>query len=216
MTTSLRAATIAACPSSQRAELARTLTARAASRAKGKRADAVGKAFEAVVNDAFEALHHVGILAHWTWTGAPSKHVRRGSRIEMVPTGPAPCDVSALTRDSRAVIAEVKHSARYIDLHAGIGKTGHAEAGLQSHQRAQLDAYADAGAVAMLVVEVAGVRAVIPWEEARTLPGVGVTVARAWAQEIAQGVAALCGHAYSSDASGRPDGAVAARRGGGP
>lgn len=162
-------------------------------RAKGSAAHAAGKLFETAAADAFAALAADGTLAHWTWTGPPTRRVNQRGRLELVAVGPAPCDVVAITANGRALVAEVKRAGDRVDLHAGIGPNGQPEAGLQPHQRAMLDAAEDAGAVAMLVVEIAGVRAVLPWEVARVLKGVGVRVARAWACDLAEGIRALVG-----------------------
>lgn len=168
-------------------------SAPATARAKGSAAHAAGKLFEAAAADAFAALAAGGTLAHWTWTGPPTRRAWQNGRLVLVATGPAPCDVVAIAADGRALVAEVKRAGHRLDLHAGIGPNGQPEAGLQPHQRAMLDAAEDAGAVALLVVEIAGVRAVLPWAEARALKGIGVRVARAWACDLAAGIRDLIG-----------------------
>ena len=137
-------------------------------------------------------------------TGAPSKHVRRGSRIEPRRSVPAPCDVSALTRDGRGHRGGEAQRG-YIDPHAGIGKTGHG-CWLQSHQRVARRVRRT-GRRGDVCRRGRRVRAVIPWEEADAPgrrvhggPRVGAGSHRA---------SPLRWHRVPSDASGRPDGAVA-------
>lgn len=161
-------------------------------RDRGEAAREAGNAFEREVRAVFGGLHARGVVKHWTWTGPPSKYVRREGRLELVPTGPAPCDIVGVLPDARGFVAEVKHEADGLALHPGVDRKGRPGAGLQRHQREQLDVYDDAGAVAVLVVEIAGVRAVIPWSEARGLRRLGKRATQPWACDLAAGMEALC------------------------
>lgn len=179
----IAAAALAACPPSQRAALAAQLSSRATHQRVGARSRAGGDAFERDVARALDVLTRLGILAWWSWTGPRCRATKIAGRLAMVPVADGPCDVIACAADGRCVAIEAKRSESRVPL-AGDGIRG-----LRPHQRAQLDAVDLAGGVALLVVEVAGIVAVIPWAAARDLAGVGVTVARAHAvTDLAAGI----------------------------
>jgi len=91
-------------------------------RDRGEAAREAGNAFEREVRAVFEGLHARGVVKHWTWTGPPSKYVWREGRLELVPTGPAPCDIVGVLPDARGFVAEVKHEADGLVLHPGGGR----------------------------------------------------------------------------------------------
>lgn len=168
----LAAASRAACPPSERPALVAAQEARAQHVAQGHAARASGDEWEATVYGAMRALVVEGVVAWWEHTEAPRVVVGGEVRCTRV----ALCDVVGATRDGRVIVAEVKRAtARAVDLRA----KSVARSRVRPHQAAQLTATADAGGVALLVVEVRGVAAVLPWRDVRGLDVVSVDVARA-------------------------------------
>ena len=112
----------------------------------------LGDGFEAWVAYRLDALRVAGDLAWWRKVGAPVKWLRDG---RVIPTGVAPCDYVAQTRDGAAVLIEAKSTAG----------TTLAQSAVKEHQRAQLNA---AGACGWLAVEFRDegappFRALVPW-----------------------------------------------------
>lgn len=152
-----------AAPPSEREAVAKGLHHRTSSRAQGRSAERNGRAWEASVFAALDALQAEGTLATWGHYGPQSKRVRRGGALVTVTTGTAPCDVMGTLRGGRTLVAEVKRGSRVVL--AGAAKTR--DARVEEHQRAQLEAVHRAGGVAALVVCVRDVVAVIPWGDVR-------------------------------------------------
>lgn len=144
--------------------------------AQGHTAKRNGDAFEREVFAALAELQRTGALAWWSHTSPDSKRLRDGRTIT---TGRALCDVVGCTADGRAFVAEVKTSTRRIELsEARIkGKTKKL-GGVQGHQRAQLNATADARGVALLIGRVGDVTVVARWSEVRDLAAITAPTAR--------------------------------------
>ncbi len=170
-----------------------TVEARATSRTKnarqGRAAQRTGATWELEVFAALDAMVRNGALAWWAHTSPGSKRLRDG---RVIVTGRALCDVVGVTGDGRGFVAEVKRHGSRIEVVAGD------RGGVQPHQRAQLDATAGAGGVALLVACVGDVRAVIPWVALDGVRAVTKTVARS--HEARGGLlAALQGAAMGRD-----------------
>ncbi len=174
---------VAACPPSERAALAASTKARADHAAQGAAAQASGGEWEAAVYAALrdlspsEELLDLGVcpvdfaVAWWEHTSHGSKMIDGAWR----PVKHALCDVVGATGDGRALVIEVKRAREgAVDLRPD----STARARVKPHQARQLQATADVGGVALLVVEVRGVVAVIPWRELRGVETVNVEVAR--------------------------------------
>lgn len=161
----------AACPPSERAALAASVKARVEHSAQSAAADASGKGFEGEVFEALDALTLAGVVAWWEHT-SPGMTMVDGA---WKPTRRALCDVVGLTSDGRGIVAEVKRTREGV---VDLRRDSTARARVKPHQARQLQATADVGGVALLVVEVRGVVAVIPWRELRGLEVVNVDVAR--------------------------------------
>ena len=167
--------------------------ARATSRTKnarqGRTAQRAGATWEREVFAALDAMVRNGALAWWAHTSPGSKRLRDG---RVIVTGRALCDVVGVTGDGRGFVAEVKRHGSRVEVVAGD------RGGVQPHQRAQLDATAGAGGVALLVACVGDVRAVIPWRALDGVRAVTKTVARS--HEARGGLlAALQGAAMGRD-----------------
>jgi len=167
--------------------------ARATTRAKnarqGRTAQRTGATWEREVFAALDAMVRNGSLAWWAHTSPGSKRLRDG---RVIVTGRALCDVVGVTGDGRGFVAEVKRHGSRVEVVAGD------RGGVQPHQRAQLDATAGAGGVALLVACVGDVRAVIPWVALDGVRAVTKTVARS--HEARGGLlAALQGAAMGRD-----------------
>lgn len=214
MTASLRAATLAACPPSQRAALARTLTAHDAHVAAGHAARASGDTLERWLDAQHAAALAAGILVRVGHFGPAStitgKRDHRGRLLAAI-DGKAPPDYIGILRGGRALVVEAKRRT-------GRLRRDDSRDGIPAHQTAWLDDAHRSGAVAIVVVEfvrAAGVtRHAIPWGE---IPwegdSVGPSTLAPW--RVDGGLYLARWTLGPSDASGRLDGAVAARRGGG-
>ncbi len=145
-------------------------------RRSGVAAKRTGEAWERVVGAALDALAHEGLVAHWTWTGARCRPVKHAGRVLWTPVEKGPCDVAGTLAGGRSLVVEVKASSSALPLRPTATKHG----GLAPHQRAQLDAVARAGGCALLAVQIAGTRAVIPWTEVAEMDGATRDVARSW------------------------------------
>lgn len=161
----------AACPPSERAALDAQVSARAAHAAQGAAAQASGGDWESAVFDALGTLTLTGDVAWWEHTG-PGVVLVEGV---WTPTRRALCDVVGVLRGGRGLVAEVKRTVEGV---VDLRRESKARARVKPHQADQLTATATAGGVALLVVEVRGVAAVIPWREVSGLDAVNVDVAR--------------------------------------
>lgn len=148
-------------------------TKRAGASAKSRAAQASGAAFERDVFAALDALVACNVLAWWGHFGPQTKHL---AHDRVIVTGHAPCDVVGCTSDGRAIVAEVKRHGRRVVFD---GRRTH-DAHVEPHQRAQLEATVRHGGVALLVVDIAGERAVIPWASVSLMPALHVGTARQW------------------------------------
>lgn len=144
-------------------------TSRTAHARQGRTAQRTGATWEREVFAALDAMVRSGALAWWAHTSPGSKRLRDG---RVIVTGRALCDVVGVTGDGRGFVAEVKRHGSRVEVVAGD------RGGVQPHQRAQLDATAGAGGVALLVACVGDVRAVIPWVALDGVRAVTKTVAR--------------------------------------
>lgn len=144
-------------------------TTRTAHARQGRTAQRTGAAWEREVFAALDAMVRNGALAWWSHTSPGSKRLRDG---RVIVTGRALCDVVGVTGDGRGFVVEVKRHGSRVEVVAGD------RGGVQPHQRAQLDATADAGGVALLVACVGDVRAVIPWRALDGVRAVTKTTAR--------------------------------------
>jgi len=152
--------------------------AKPTARVTGRTAKRNGDAFEREVFAALATLQRVGVLAWWSHTSPDSKRLRDGRTIT---TGRALCDVVGCTADGRAFVAEVKTSTRRIELsEARIKGKTKKHGGVQGHQRAQLDATADAQGVALLIGRVGDVTVVAGWSEVRGLAAITAPTAHPW------------------------------------
>jgi hypothetical protein len=167
----LAAASRDACPPSERPALVAAQEARAQHVAQGHAARASGDAWEAAVYDALRALVAEGVVAWWGHS-EPGRIVVDG-RVRY--TRKAFCDVVGTLAGGASIVAEVKRGKRVVIDPAYRGRDPH----VVEHQAEQLTATADAGGIALLVVEVRGVAAVLPWREVRGLDVVTMDVARA-------------------------------------
>lgn len=149
---------------------------RASVTARNATAQRNGAAFEGDVFKAFDALVVDGVLAWWGHYGPTTKRL---SPTVVVVTGKAPCDVVGCTSDGRAIVAEVKSHGRRVVL----DKRKTHDAQVEEHQRKQLEATHASGGVALLVVDIAGERAVIPWGAVETMDALHVGTARAWSAQ---------------------------------
>jgi Holliday junction resolvase len=161
----------AACPPSERAALDVATKARAQHAAQGAAAQASGGSWERDVFDALGALALTGDVAWWEHTG-PGVVLVGGV---WTPTKRALCDVVGAVRGGRVLVAEVK---RTVEGAVDLRRDSTARARVKPHQADQLAATGAAGGVALLVVEVRGVAAVIPWRAVQGLEVVNVDVAR--------------------------------------
>lgn len=177
---SLDAQRLAGCPPSQHARLATELTARQQHAAQGAAAHASGAALEAVLAADLDALLASGIVADYQH--AEPRRLASGTYATA-----AGCDFTGIyTRSARGWCVEVKRSGRsvYVSKEVATLRGDPRAAALSERQRQQLDRYAGAGGVALVAVEVAGVRGVfewreVPWEGGR-LTGTAVHEARGW------------------------------------
>ena len=167
----LHTQTRAACPPSERAALDAATKARADHAAQGAAAQASGGSWETAVFDALNALVLTGTVAWWEHTG-PGVALVDGV---WTPTKRALCDVVATVRGGRVLVAEVKRTVEGV---VDLRRESKARARVKPHQADQLTATQAAGGVALLVVEVRGVAAVIPWRAVRGLEVVNVETAR--------------------------------------
>jgi hypothetical protein len=173
------------------AEVLAARAVRAGHARQGRTAQRTGDAWE---REVYAALDAAG-LAWWAHTSPTSKRLRDG---RVIVTGRALCDVVGATADGRALVAEVKRGAARVELVAGD------RGGVQPHQRAQLDATARAGGVALLVVCVGDVRAVVPWCDLRDVRAVTATVARRYAVgTLAGALRGVAAPAGAADGAGR-------------
>jgi Holliday junction resolvase len=170
----------AACPPSERAALDASTKARAAHAAQGAAAQASGGSWESVVFEALDALVLTSTLAWWEHTG-PGVVLVGGV---WTPTKRALCDVVGAVRGGRCLVAEIKRTVEGV---VDLRRESTARARVKPHQVDQLAATDAAGGVALLVVEVRGVAAVIPWASMKGLDVVNVDVARRF--EARRGVA---------------------------
>ena len=161
----------AACPPSERAALDAATQARAAHAAQGAAAQASGGSWESVVFEALDTLTLTGDVAWWEHTG-PGVVLVDGA---WKPTKRALCDVVGAVRGGRCLVAEVKRTVEGV---VDLRRESAARARVKPHQADQLTATDAAGGVALLVVEVRGVAAVIPWASVKGLDVVNVDVAR--------------------------------------
>lgn len=145
-------------------------------RRSGATAKRTGEQWERTVGAALDALQAHGDIAHWTWTGPRCRPVKHAGRLLWMPVEKGPCDISGTLRDGRSLIIEVKASSGALPLRPSATKHG----GLAPHQRAQLDAVAAAHACALLAVDIAGTRAVIPWTAVADLERLTRDHARRW------------------------------------
>ena len=147
--------------------------------AQGRTAKRNGAVFEREVFAALASLQSAGVLAWWSHTSPDSKRLRDGRTII---TGRALCDVVGCTADGRAFVAEVKTSTRRIELsEARIKGKTKKHGGVQGHQRAQLDATADAQGVALLIGRVGDVTVVAGWWGIRYISAITPYVAHLYA-----------------------------------
>ena len=182
----------AACPPSERAALDASTKARAAHAAQSVAANVSGGGWERDVFSALDALALAGDLAWWEHTGPLFEMIDGAWR----PTKKALCDVVGLLRDGRRLVAEVK---RVTEGTLDLRRASKARARVKAHQADQLEATARAGGVALLIVEVRGVAAVLPWAAVRGLDVVNVDVARR--HESRRGIVAALRSAFGG--SGR-------------
>lgn len=182
----------AACPPSERAALDASTKARAAHAAQGAAAQASGGDWETAVFDALGVLTLAGDVAWWEHTG-PGVVLIEGV---WTPTKRALCDVVGAVRGGRCLVAEIKRTVEGV---VDLRRESKARARVKPHQADQLTATATAGGVALLVVEVRGVAAVIPWREVSGLGVVNVDVARR--HESRRGIVAALRSAFGG--SGR-------------
>ena len=211
--TSLRAAALAACPPSQREELARTLDARAAHRRTGIAARASGDTLEHWLDAQHEAALALGILVRVGHYGPAAtitgKRDARGRLLAAI-DGKAPPDYLGILRGGRALVVEAKRRT-------GRLRRDDSREGIPAHQAAWLDAADRCGALALVVVEfvraAGATRYAVPWGE---IPWEGDSVGpSALAPWRVQGELYLARWTSGpSVASGRPQGAVPGQRGG--
>lgn len=145
-------------------------------RRSGATARRTGEQWERTVGAALDALQAHGDIAHWTWTGPRCRPVKHAGRLLWMPVEKGPCDIAGTLRDGRSLVIEVKASSGALPLRPSATKHG----GLAPHQRAQLDAVAAAHACALLAVDIAGTRAVIPWDAVADLERLTRDHARRW------------------------------------
>ena len=130
---------------------------------RARRRDTGGKFQKAV----FRALDELvpEHLARWDHYGEETRRVGAGA---LVAVGTAPPDVVAFTPAGHIYAAEVKHDARRIYVAAPPGDSHYAR--VEDCQREYLDCVAATpNGCAELILCVAGIVAVVPWSEVRTL-----------------------------------------------
>lgn len=160
-------------------------SAKARASATGRAAQRSGASFEARVFAALDSLVSSGVLAWWSH---PPVATKRLSPTRVVVVGDALCDVLACDATGRVVVAEAKRATAGV---VALDDRRGARCAVAEHQRAQLTATMRAGGVAVLVVEVRGVLAVIPWRDVRMAPAVTVEHARRYAvASLVEGIAA--------------------------
>lgn len=165
---SLDAQRLAGCPPSQHARLATELTARQRHAAQGAAAHAAGQALEEVIAADLDALLASGIVADYQH--AEPRRLASGTYATA-----AGCDFSGVyTVTARGWCVEVKRAERavYVSREAARAHGDGRAAALSTRQRQQLDRYDGAGGVALVAVEVGGLRRVfqwgdVPWEKGR-------------------------------------------------
>ena len=149
----------------------------------GARAHAHGGALEAWLDAQFARAIAKGLLARMRHVGPPSEpHIvdgaiardRRGRWLSAV-TGEGPADYQGQLVGGRAVALEAKSREGRLRLDE-----------VPEHQRADLDACADGGGLAVLVARLGGVTHAVPWREVPWCsprggrPSVGAEDVRAW------------------------------------
>lgn len=159
----LNARSLAACPLAEREALGAVLDARSTHRARGRTAQRRGEAFEGVVRAALLSHPAVRYLGHVEPRAKPTHD--GGLRY----IGQGACDWYGVLSDGRGYVVECKRGERiYRDRALA---PSHAAA-VAPHQAAQLDAYADAGAVALLAYDLGAGLRWVRWRDARWPCGV--------------------------------------------
>ena len=155
----LRALGVEACPPSEREALDAAQSKRAAHRAQGKAAQRKGEAFEDVVREALEVATLQRIVA---WYGRTNIGVRK-IRGEWRPTERGACDWYGVLTDGRGFVVECKRGRK---VYRDPSFCGEHDASVKPHQARQLEAYADAGAVALLAFDVGSGLRWVRWRDA--------------------------------------------------
>lgn len=125
----------------------------------GRRADAVGRAWEALVGHALDALLAAGLVVDYVH---PHPRRLKGGK----PVEAAGVDYVGATV-ARPFVLECKRDGAEVWLVPALARAKGRRCALTVRQREQLARYAAAGHLALLALDLGGDRAVVPWEAVR-------------------------------------------------